>query len=180
VFAALLHSAFNHEMGLGESELTVPNLIHRLRNELPLPLDAIEHFPVVRNLNHYIEAQVHGDVLLRQDVDALVADPSFRHTDTGRVLNELCQRYDLALHWHAGFSLSCKEVPRDFRGPTMPSLAERVAISNVVDARAIGAAVRELRARPEEWTDRGNRDDVLQELKLLWHVLVKHGNHARE
>jgi hypothetical protein len=175
VFAALLCSAFNHEMGLGESGLTVPNLVHRLRNELPLPLNATAYFPIVRNLNHYIEAQVHGDVLLSQDVDALVADPSFRDTDTGRVLNDLCQRYDVALHWHPGFLLSCEEVPRDLRGPTMPSLAARVAISNIVDASAIGAAVRDLQARPDNWSDRGSRDEVLQELKLLWHVLVKRG-----
>jgi len=61
----------------------------------------------------------------------------------------------------------------------MPSLAERVAISNVVDASTIGAAVRDLQAHPDDWSDRGSRDEVLQELKLLWHVLVKYGRPAQ-
>lgn len=175
VFAALLRSVFFHAIGLGESGLTVPALIHRLRNELPLDLDHVATFPVARNLNHYIEAQVHGDIVLAQDADALVADPSFRDTETGAVLADLCRKYGMALRWHPGFSLSCDAVPVDFRGPTMPSLARRVARSGTVDASAIGAAVRDLRANPAAWEDRGGLDDVLQELKLLWHVLVGYG-----
>lgn len=181
VFAAVLRSVFYHEIGLGEIGLTVPSLVHRLRHELPLPLSDIARFSVARNLNHYVEAQVHGDLVLDQDVDALVADPSFRETETGFVLAELCRHYDVALHWHPGFALSCDKVPRDFRGPTMPSLAERVAQSGTVDASAIGAAVAGLRANPGAWEDRGSLDDVLQELKLLWHVLLKYGTpHAEE
>lgn len=135
--------------------------------------------PPVRNLNQFIEAQVHGDVLLRQDVDALFADPSFQGTETGGVLLELCERYQVELRWHHGFRLSLEDVPRDFRGPTMPSLAERVAQSGFVDASAIGAIVRDLHVNPGAWSDRGSFDDVLQELKLLWHVLVKYGAPVR-
>jgi hypothetical protein len=180
VFAALLRSVFCHEIGLGESGLTVPSLIHRLRHDLSLPLSDVSRLPVVRNLNHYIEAQVHGDLALDQDVDALVADPSFRDTETGRVLADICRHYDVELHWHPGFLLSCDKVPRDFRGATMPSLAERVAQSGTIHASAIGAAVTDLRANPGAWVDRGSLDDVLQELKLLWHVLVKYGTQHPE
>jgi hypothetical protein len=180
VFAALLRSVFYHEIGLGESGLTVPSLVRRLRDHLPLPLSDIAHFPIARNLNHYVEAQVHGDVVLNQDVDALVADPSFRETETGCVLTDLCRHYDVALHWHPGFLLSCDKVPRDFRGPTMPSLAERIARSGTIDASTIGAAVTDLRANPGAWGDRGSLDDVLQELKLLWHVLLKYGTQPAE
>ena len=178
VFAALLRSAFCHQLGLGESGLSVPSLVHRLRAELPLPVSQLEKFPIARNLDHYIEAQVHGDVLIGRDVDALVADPSFRDTTTGGVLEALCQRHEVALHWHSGFVLPCAEVPRNFRGPTMPSLAERVARAGIVDANAIGAAVNDLRANPQAWSDRGSYEDVLQELKLLWHVLLKFGKRA--
>ena len=153
----------------------MPSLVRRLRHDLPLPLSDVAHFPIGRNLNHYVEAQVHGDVVLKEDVDALVADPSFRATETGRVLIDLCERYDVALHWHPGFSLACDKVPRDFRGPTMPSLAERVAPLGTIDASTIGSAVADLRANPSAWSDRGSLDDVLQELKLLWHVLLKYG-----
>jgi hypothetical protein len=33
-----------------------------------------------RNLNQYIEAQVHGELVLRRDVEALVVDPAFCDT----------------------------------------------------------------------------------------------------
>ena len=175
VLAALLRSAFLHGIALGESDLTVPRLVHRLRHELAAPLGDLARLPVGRNLNHYIEAQLHGDLVLRRDVEAIVADPSFRDTDTGRVLTDLCTRNHLALHWHPGFVLAVDHVPRDFRGPSMPSLAHRVAPSGLIDAHAIGNAVTDLRADPDAWRDRGTPDEVLQELKLLWHVLVKYG-----
>lgn len=175
-----MRSAFYHGIGLGESDLTVPSLIHRVRCDLLAPLGNLARLRVARNLNHYVEAQVHGDVVLSQDVDALVGDPSFRGSETGSVLAELCRRNDIALHWHPGFVLACDQVPRDVRGPTMPSLAARIARSGTIDASTIGAAVTDLRANPDAWSDRGTPDQVLQELKLLWHVLLKCGTPARE
>ena len=63
----------------------------------------------------------------------------------------------------------------DFRGPTMPSLAARVARDGMVDAEAVGRGVKEVSREPENWRDRGMYAEVLQELKLLWHVLVRFG-----
>lgn len=62
----------------------------------------------------------------------------------------------------------------------MPSLAERVALSGVVDARAIGAAVWDLHVNPLPWLDRGSQSEALQELKLLWHVVVKCGSSVHD
>ena len=132
-----------------------------------------------RNLNQYVEAQVHGLVSLASDADALVVDPSFRGTTTGDHLSELCNRYQVELQWHHGFCLRVEDVPRDFRGPTMPSLAERIARERMLDVSMIGAAVRDLYAHPDAWRDRGSVADVLQELKLLWHVLVRCGGPMR-
>jgi hypothetical protein len=132
-------------------------------------------------LNHYIEAQVHGEVRLQDDVDILVADPSFKGTSTGRDLEALCGRYEISCYWHCGFRLSAARVPADFRGPTMPSLAERIATDGFVDAAAIGRTALELKRDPSAWADRGNYAAVLQELKLMWHVLVRFGGpHARD
>jgi hypothetical protein len=108
-------------------------------------------------------------------VDALVADPSFRDAAVGQHLSELCARYGVDLQWHHGFELRVEDVPRDFRGPTMPSLAERVARGRMLDVSMIGAAVCDLYANPEAWKNRGTVPEVLQELKLLWHVLVRCG-----
>lgn len=129
----------------------------------------------IRNLNHYIEAQVHGDVRLREDVEILVADPSFKGTLIGRTLETICERYAIRCYWHCGFVLSVADVPTDFRGPSMPSLAQRVATHDLVDAAAIGRAAMDLKRDPSLWADRGSYAAVLQELKLMWHVLVRFG-----
>jgi Protein of unknown function (DUF3626) len=128
-----------------------------------------------RNLDHFVEAQVHGDVLLWRDVQELVVDPSFQDSDTGRDLEAMSAKYRFPLRWHQGFRMQVAAVPMDFRGASMPSLAARVAKVGVVDAKAIGTGVRELSRDAVAWMDRGTHAEVLQELKLLWHVLVRFG-----
>jgi phage-related protein len=57
----------------------------------------------------------------------------------------------------------------------MLSLARRVEKDGFVDASCIGKGVRELSQDSKAWEDRGTYAEGLQELKLLWHVLVKYG-----
>jgi hypothetical protein len=68
------------------------------------------------------------------------------------------------------------EVPRDFRGPEMPSLAKRIATGRYFDAAMIGAAAASVTRDPASWHDCGTPDHVLGGLKLLWHVLVRFGH----
>jgi len=180
VACALLRDAFVSEFALGERDLMPPRLIDHLLTQLGKPLADPSTRSPQRNLNHYIEAQVHGDVALGTDADLLVADPSFAGTETGRLLEALCDRYDIALYWHAGFALDLGDIPSDFRGPTMPSLARRISSGQHVDVNMIGEAAMDLRNDPSSYSDRGTHDEVLQELKLLWHVLVRHGRRDRD
>jgi hypothetical protein len=175
IVAALLQDAFFREFAIGEKELTPRKWIEHARTRLGEPVASRFGYGPSRNLNHYIEAQVHGDILLQNDVEALVADPSFRGTVVGEMLEQLCQRYSIALHWHMGFALQAARVPTDFRGPAMPSLAQRVARNGMIDAGIIGEAVWDLRRNPAAWSDRGTPADALQQLKFLWHVLVRFG-----
>ncbi len=175
IFAALLKDSFFKESALGENDLKPRKLIEHLRVNLEKPIADPAAGISRRNLNQYIEAQVHGDVLLRQDVDILVADPSFKETEIGRILEHVCTQYSIDLYWHMGFALGAADVPIDFRGPSMPSLASRIAEKGIVEASMIGAAAMALRRNPESWSDRGSYDEVLQELKYLWHVLVRYG-----
>jgi len=175
VMAALLTEVFTRDFCLGEHNLTVPGLIRHLltlEETRPTTIDK----PPRRNLNHYIEAQVHGLVLLKDDVELLVADPSFQGSRTGELLEEICRKYDIQMLWHAGFVLPIREIPTDFRGPAMPSLAQRISTEPYINARMIGEAAASLRRNPELWSDRGTYDQVLQELKYLWHVLVRFGH----
>lgn len=175
ILAALMRDAFYNNFAIGESNLTVRKLIDHMLVNLEKPFQNPSNKEPHRNLDHYIEAQVHGDISLIEDVKALVADPSFKGTPTGQILEQLCLKYSIDLYWHRGFTLLVDEVPINFRGPSMPSLAKRIAQSNFIDVFMIGAAAMDLKQNPSNWSDRGTYKEVLQELKLLWHVLVKYG-----
>lgn len=174
ILAALLEDTLKNSSALGEKNLTPTRLIHHLLNFKSSFIDFTNKEPS-RNLDHYIEAQIHGDISLREDVEVLVADPSFKGTNVGNTLEQLCLKYSIELYWHRGFILNVEEVPSNFRGPAMPSLAKRIAQNNSIDARVIGSAVQDVYRNPQNWVDRGIVKEVLQELKLLWHVLVRFG-----
>ena len=160
---------------LGLSNVTVAGLLDVLR-ELASPRKEPADLPAGRVLDTQIEAQVHGPVELQEDIELLVADPAFAPTTTGETLRELALRYGFPLRWHCGFRLAVGEVPDDFRGPEMPRLAHRIAGENgLIDAAVIGTAEASLHHRPEVWRDWGSREEVLQHLKQLWHVLVHYG-----
>jgi hypothetical protein len=46
----------------------------------------------------------------------------------------------------------------------------------MLDAAVIGRAAASLHQDPEAWRDWGRREDALQHLKQLWHVLVHYGS----
>lgn len=179
ILAALLEETFVRDFAIGEGNLTPTRLIHHLMDNLERPFIDFADKESARNLNHYIEAQIHGDISLKEDVEALVVDPSFKGTNVGRTLEEICLKYSIDLYWHMGFVLTVDEVPMDFRGSKMPSLARRIARNNCIDAHIIGSAVVDLKRNPLSWSDRGTYEEVLQELKLLWHVLVRFGKPNR-
>lgn len=177
IIAALLAESFTRESALGARALRPPQLIERLGQlDQPWP-DPARRAPS-RSLDHYVEAQVHGELRLDRDVEIVVVDPAFRGTQTGAALEAIGERYQIQCCWHAGFALAAAEVPTDFRGPAMPSLAARIAGAGRVDAAAIGRAAAQVVRDPSAWADRGSPAEVLQELKLLWHVLVRFGQPA--
>lgn len=175
ILAALLGDSFVSDYSIGEINLTPTKLIHHLLNKLPKPFSDPSGKEPKRNLNYYIEAQIHSDISLKEDVDILVADPSFKATNIGEILERICHKYSIDLFWHRGFVLSVDAVPSNFRGPTMPSLARKIANDNIIDANVIGSSVMDLYRNPQNWVERGTTKEVLQELKLLWHVLVRYG-----
>ncbi|QYJ80525.1 DUF3626 domain-containing protein [Shewanella acanthi] len=178
ILAALLTESFERHYALGKADFKPLHIIHYLGHQLSSSLLARFERPMSTNLDHYIEAQIHGDVSLADDIAMLVVDPSYRGTDICATLNQLCDKYEIELQYHAGFSLHTAQIPSDFRGPTMPSLASRIAIDEYIDAYTLGVASQDLYQAPQHWRDRGSRIQVAHELKLLWHVLVKYGAKA--
>ena len=180
VLAALLSEAFERDYALGLSSLygdtlKPPALIRHLNERLAQGVEARLPHPWIANLDHYIEAQIHGKVSLYHDVAYLLVDPSFKGTHIQPVLEGIAKQFNILLLWHCGRELNCEQVPEDFRGEGMPSLAQRIAVNGIINAHIIGEAVASLLSRPKEWESRGNINQVLQELKLLWHVVVKFG-----
>ena len=173
ILAALMRDAFFGDFAIGERNLTTTKLVEHLLSNLEKPFEDPSNQEANRNLNHYIEAQVHGDISLQDDVDLLVADPSFKSVHIGEILHQLCSQYSIDLYWHMGFAMWVQDVPTDFRGPAMPSLAKRISQKDAIDTSMIGIAAMDLKRDPASWSSRGTYEDVLQELKLLWHVLVR-------
>jgi hypothetical protein len=160
---------------LGVGHLTVPALLDLLTVDLAKPRMSPPTGLPGRVLDTGIEAQVHGPIDLECDVELLVVDPSFAGTPTGDHLHELARKYGLLIEWHPGFCLEAREVPAEFRGPAIPKLAQRIAAGGIVNAGVVGAAQRSLQLRPDEWLGWGDRADILQHLKQIWHVLVHYG-----
>ncbi|GAB3755485.1 DUF3626 domain-containing protein [Microlunatus parietis] len=111
-------------------------------------------------LDSYIEAHVHGPVLLDRDVEAIVLDPSFRGTE----VEQAARLAHPVIEWTAGRILSVAELQRhpDFRGPEPLIIGPAVAEHDQITARMIGVAARSDRYDP-------------QVLKKLWHLVARFG-----
>lgn len=109
-------------------------------------------------LDDYIEAHVHGPVLLERDVEAVVLDPSFRDTAIADIV------LPCAVEWHPGFALHVDELARhaEYRGPEVVEAGIVVAEDGWLNARIIGAAANAATHDP-------------QTLKRLWHVIARYG-----
>ncbi|MER6351722.1 DUF3626 domain-containing protein [Streptomyces sp. NPDC001634] len=111
-------------------------------------------------LNDYIEAQVHGPVVLERDMEALVLDASYR----GTLVEAAARRLPCPVEWHPGYRLSVAELRRhaDYRGPEYVELGACIAENGHLDPRIIGDAARTGRHE-------------LQDLKMVWHCLARFG-----
>ena len=131
----------------------------------------------LRSLDGYVEAQVHGGVEIARDVEAIVLDPSFAGSAVEADLVHAADRFGVELMWNPGSELAAVDVPPDFRGPTTPELARRVARPDgIVDARAIGRAAPTVVADQRPGGDAP--DSLLQQLKYLWHTVFALGHDA--
>lgn len=111
-------------------------------------------------LDDYIEAQVHGQVRLDRDVEALVLDPCYRGTGVAAA----AARLPCPVEWHDGFRLSVEDMRRypDYRGRAYVDLGARIARDGRLDPRVIGDAARTGRHDP-------------QAVKRVWHYLARFG-----
>ncbi len=135
--------------------------------------------PSARELDRYVEAQVHGGIDLARDVVAIVADPSFAGTEVERDLSDAAHRYGFELGWHEGSEVHPGDIDPRFRGPNIAELAHRVARPDgVVDAAAIGRALDYLDFTPPSLSG-DPEGSPLQTFKKLWHCCLHFGIAAK-
>jgi len=180
IMLGLLTDTFHYNNTLGQKDISVRQLLHHLINSLGEPIGDLSNKTPKRTLNNYIEAQVHGLISLQNDIEIMVADPSFRKTDIGDIIIQTCNKYSIKLLWHMGFALKLNEIPDDFRGNEMPKLAEFITKDDFINTHHLGLAIMDLHYNQKKWESWGSQKDVIQKIKLLWHVLVKYGKKYKE
>ncbi|MDP9795355.1 hypothetical protein J2S43_003867 [Catenuloplanes nepalensis] len=111
-------------------------------------------------LDDYVEAHVHGPVLLDRDVAALVLDPSYRGTEVEAAARAL----PCPVEWHPGFRVSAAELRRHpgYRPDAGREFAERLAGHGLLVPRLVGDAARAVGSDP-------------QLVKWAWHYLARFG-----
>lgn len=111
-------------------------------------------------LDDYVEAQIHGGVVLARDVEAVVLDAGYR----GTPVETAARLLPCPVEWHPGYRLTVPELRRhaDYRGQEYVDLGARIAADGHVDPRVIGDAARAGRHE-------------LQDLKKVWHTLARFG-----
>jgi hypothetical protein len=116
-------------------------------------------------LDSYIEAHVHGPLILAEDVEAVVLDPCYRDTQIGA----MAARLPCAVEWHPGFRMPVSRIEDcvAYRGPEVARLVAIIASDRYVTPREIGLALKCNKADP-------------QSLKRVWHCIAKFGSPVAE
>lgn len=112
-------------------------------------------------LDSYIEAHVHGPLVLADDAEAIVLDPCYRNTP----IETLAATLPCAVEWHPGFRMPIIRVEdcAAYRGPEVVQLAASIARDGYVTPREIGLALKSNGSDP-------------QSLKRVWHCVAKFGS----
>jgi len=176
ILSSLLLECFERDYALGEKNVRPHQLLKKIHDTLNSENLSLSFRPPQSNLNHYIEAQIHTQIFLETDVDFLIADPSFKHTEYEKRMHHLCDKYQIELKWNQGFQLDVANVPNHFRGNTMPILAEQIAIDKKINAYVIGQAEMNYTKEIKNHTQLQSK---LQGLKYLWHTVVNYGKSVK-
>ena len=130
-----------------------------------------------RELDGYIEAQIHGGVDLSTDVEMVVFDPSFLGTSIEDELVAAGFEYGFAVACHEGSVLDPVTIDDEFRGSLVRPLALKIARADgLIDVRCLGTYAATLGPAALPTPDGDTPDSPLQLVKYLWHTLVAYGH----
>ncbi|MBM6400046.1 DUF3626 domain-containing protein [Phycicoccus sonneratiae] len=109
--------------------------------------------PLDDPLNDYVEAHVHGGLVIARDVEAVVVDPSDREAHA-----EALDRLGCRIEEHPGYRVTAESIDPTYRGPVPVELA-----------RSLGGEITPARLG-EVWQTADP-----QAVKWLWHCLARFG-----
>ncbi len=111
-------------------------------------------------LDDYIEAHIHGEISVKDDIECLVLDPIFRASP----IEQQALSLGIPVRWHNGYELRLEEMNRypDYRGQKYIELAKELAQNGSINAKILGLAV----------TKQGYEE---QDVKKVWHYLARFG-----
>lgn len=109
-------------------------------------------------LDAYIEAQIHGEITLINDVEAIVLDPVFQGTD----IEDQAKQLPIKLQWHTGFEVETNLIAKhpEYRGQHIVDLSKAIAVNGSINPVILGDAANHSGHNP-------------QDIKKVWHYLVK-------
>ena len=120
-------------------------------------------------LDHYVEAQVHGGLLLARDVATIVLDPSF----AGTAVVDAAQRCGVAVRLHAGyrFTAAMLDDAAQYRGPAIAdALRDMLGRFADTDSHALTPASLGQAQRSGRYEG--------QVLKQAWHCIARFASHT--
>jgi len=175
--AILINAKENKQFFNNKNYFTVKDLIDyllSLRKEMPTEMS--NNFDVYIPIQ-YIEAQVHGEINLFNDVDCFYIDESFKDTEINEQAEGISELYDIKIFWIPERKIHVKDIGDEFWGPIISVLARKIISKfNIADeyinAEIIGRASRDSMLSPDEWADLGNELEVFQYMKYLWRTVV--------
>lgn len=169
--AAILKTLEQNQEIFGVDNMNVSTFLEKLNHSHLGSADQ----PLGNALDSFVEAQIHGSIYLKPNVERLVADSSYRGSSVETFFKQLCERYHIQLIWHPGYTLSVAEVPETFRGYPTKAMAKRIVRDGMLNAAKIGAASNSFYQDPESWMEFGTYQDIITCFRRIWHVLVKCG-----
>lgn len=133
-----------------------------------------------RELCRTVETHIHGTISLADDVDCVYIDSSYKGTIYEKYFSQLSSLYHTSIKWIPERRVYVEDFDDNFRGSIMKTIARKVlqevsANDDYINAHLIGLGLKSVAASPEKWSDIGNRSEMLQYMKQLWHIAANYG-----
>lgn len=110
-------------------------------------------------LDNYVEAHIHGPIVIERDVEALILDPSFKDSQ----IEEAALSLGCSIEWHKGFCLSVHQSSecQEYRGPKVADAILEMARDSCITPAQLSQA-------------RETKLDY-QTAKWVWHCMARFG-----